>query len=289
MTARRTRVDADLCFRVDVEGRTPVTGGLTGSGSTLTLAVSDPATFAGSGDAEALRRVADELADLGLRVHVTDSGGRGLLSLGDVRAPWWQRPVTRNRHMRVAGVRGLWAAGRGRMREGGTLPTGGLTPPTTPYPLAPTFLRRPVRRVTTTHDPARGGLPRLVEVPDDHQRRSDHPVHWLQQQVTTIGSDPACDVVLPGLRPWHAEVHHDAADEYVVVALDPDVRVHGQRVHRALLRTGSRVDLGPRQLVFSREEYADHGRPYGGRIGGELGRQRPQPPRPRTAGDRPVG
>jgi hypothetical protein len=56
--------------------------------------------------------------------------------------------------------------------------------------------------------------------------------------------------------------------------------VHGAVVLReALLRTGARVDLGPNTLTYSREEYADHGRPYGGRIGGELGHQRPQPSR----------
>jgi hypothetical protein len=72
---------------------------------------------------------------------------------------------------------------------------------------------------------------------------------------------------------------HDDEDEYVVVAVDGPVRVHGAPVTRQVLRTGARVDLGGRSLVFRREEYADHGRPYGGRIGGELGRQRRQPPR----------
>jgi hypothetical protein len=279
VTSRSTTVRADLRFHVETEGREPVTGSLTGEGSDLTLTVSDPAAFAGGGDAHALRRVADELAGLGLRLRVADGTGRGLLRLGAVRSPWWQRPLTHSAHMRVGGLRGLLAAGRGRFRDGGTLPVSTIAPPTTPYPLAPTFLRRPVRRVTTTHDPGRGGGPRLVEVPGDRALRSDHPVHWLQQEVTTIGSDPSCDVVLPGLSPRHAEVRHDERDEYVVVALDPDVRVHGVRVTEKLLRTASRIDLADRQLVFHREEYADHGRPYGGRIGGELGHQRPQPPR----------
>jgi hypothetical protein len=56
------------------------------------------------------------------------------------------------------------------------------------------------------------------------------------------------------------------------------VRVHGAVVAtEALLRTGTRIDVGPWTLTYAREEYADHGRPYGGRLGGELGRQRPQP------------
>ena len=31
-------------------------------------------------------------------------------------------------------------------------------------------------------------------------------------------------------------------------------------------------------MVYAREEYADHGRPYGGRVGGEVGHQKAQPP-----------
>jgi hypothetical protein len=50
--------------------------------------------------------------------------------------------------------------------------------------------------------------------------------------------------------------------------------------------------LGEWTMSFYREEYADHGRPYGGRIGGELGRQQAQPPRPvptRTTEGEPRG
>lgn len=286
MTILRTRVDADVCFRVDTPGHPPVTGQLEGRGSALTLRVSDPAAFAGGADASGLRRIAAELAGLGISVQVRDADDVPLVSLGAVRCPWWQRPFTRSPHMRVAGLRGVVSAGRGRMRhDGSALPGPGLLPPPTPFPFAPTFLRRPVRRVTTTHDPGRGGLPRLVELKDPAITRSGHPVHWLQQERTTIGSDPACDIVLPGLAPVHAEVVHDDADEFVVTALgDAEVRVHGRRVTSSILRSSSRVELGSvprRPLAFVREEYADHGRPHGGRIGGELGRQRPQPPRER--------
>ena len=58
-----------------------------------------------------------------------------------------------------------------------------------------------------------------------------------------------------------------------------ETRVHGAPVHSAILRTGCGIDLGEWHLSFFREEYADHGRPYGGRIGGEFGHQRPQPSR----------
>jgi hypothetical protein len=45
-------------------------------------------------------------------------------------------------------------------------------------------------------------------------------------------------------------------------------------------RTGARIDIGPHSLAFLREEYADHGRPHGGREGGEIGPQRSHRPRP---------
>lgn len=281
----RTVVEADLCFSVEVTGEVSVTGSLEGTGSDLVLKVSDPAAFAGSDDAASLRRLADELSRLGLTVQVRDRHDVPLLTMGDVRCPWWQRPITRSPHLRVAGLRGFAAAGRGRARsDSPTLPKGALAPPATPYPLAPTFLRRPVRRVTTTHDPARGGLPRLVELlAEDSSTLAGPPVHWLQQERTLIGSDPHCDIVLPGLAAEHAEVRQDEADEFTIVALDPETRVHGRRVHTAVLRTAARIELGPedgrRVLTFVREEYADHGRPYGGRIGGELGHQRSQPSR----------
>ncbi len=279
MAAGPLQVRADLCVQVDVPGEGAVRGHLTGTGSDLTLTVDRPEFFAGSGDAESIRDIAAEVARLGLRVHVENTSGRRLLSLGDVRSPWWQRALTRSPHLRVAHLAGAVASARGRSRSReAMLPSAGLRPPVTPYPIAPTFLRRPIRRVTTTHDPHHGGLPRLVVVPGDGIWVPEQPVHWLQKASTSIGSDPACDLVLPGLEACHAEVHHDGRDEFVVVALGP-VRVNGQRVAEALLRTGSRVEVGDHRLAFVREEYADHGRPFGGRIGGELGHQRPQPPR----------
>ena len=42
----------------------------------------------------------------------------------------------------------------------------------------------------------------------------------------------------------------------------------------------TRVEVGAWTMTFFREEFADHGRPYGGRVGGEIGHQRPQPERP---------
>lgn len=106
------------------------------------------------------------------------------------------------------------------------------------------------------------------------------PLFWLQD-VTSIGSDPTCDIVLGGLEPRHAIVRHDSEDEYVVHVLagPGSASVHGEPAHGRKLRTGARLDVGEHHLVFYREEFADHGRPYGGRIGGEAGHQRAQPAR----------
>jgi hypothetical protein len=90
--------------------------------------------------------------------------------------------------------------------------------------------------------------------------------------------------VLPDLEPLHTVVSHDDHDEYLVESCGPEVRVHGAVVvESALLRTGARIDVGPHTLSFFREEQADHGRPYGGREGGEIGHQRNQPHRDAVA------
>jgi hypothetical protein len=107
-------------------------------------------------------------------------------------------------------------------------------------------------------------------------------VFGLYRELTSIGSDPSCDIRLPRLAPRHAEVRHDHRDEFVLVRVSEpgDTLVNGAPVDSSVLRTASRVQLGEWTMSFYREEYADHGRPYGGRIGGELGHQRAQPPRP---------
>lgn len=274
-------IGADLRFEVATPDGRVAAGHLHGSASRLRLDVDDPGLFAGGGDAPAVRLLAEGLARRGVCVQVY-SAGRHLVSLGTVQAPWWQRRLTRSRRIRLGSLRGAWTSARARARgHEAVLPDSGLVPPATMWPPFPTFDRRPRRRVTTTHDPARGGAPRLVLVKEDVWDGERQPVYWLQEE-TVIGSDPSCDVVLRGLAPRHAVVRHDEDDEYVVEQLEGHVRVHGGRVLSQVLRTGSRVEVGGHRLVYYREEYADHGRPYGGRIGGELGHQRPQPPRPRA-------
>lgn len=273
-------LDVDLELDLEVgERRAHAT--VTSAGGRLVLEVDDPGLFAGSDDAPAIREVAAHLARRGLVLEVL-SDGRHLVSLGAVRCPWWQRRVTRSRHIRLGSARGAWTSARARLGDQDpVMPAIALAPPPTLWPLAPTFARRPRRRVTTTHDPAGGGLPRLVEV-RSVVRVGRETTHWLEES-TTFGSSAECDVVMPGVAPVHARVVRDERDEFVVRAVDGPVRVHGAPVDEAILRTGTRVEMGDYLLVFSREEYADHGRPFGGRIGGELGYQRPQPPREAAA------
>jgi len=281
-----TRLDvaADLEFTVDLPGRVPVRGNLRGADGRLELRVGDPSAFAGRGDSDSVRGFAAALAARGLVVRVV-SGDATLLTLGAARTSWLQRRLTGSRHIAVGGARGAWTGARGRMRTGAeaVLPDQTLAPPSTLTPLAPTFLRRPRRPVTTTHDPGGGGNPRLILAPRSDPWPGDRqPVYSLGRTVTTIGSAAECDIRLPGLEPLHAEVRHDADDEYVLVRTggrEGDVRVNGEPVGQRILRTASRVQLGGWTVSFYREEYADHGRPYGGRIGGELGHQRPQPSR----------
>jgi hypothetical protein len=278
-------VRAELCFSADVPGFGQVTGGLTGSGQDLTLRVSDPVFFAGRRDAALVRGIAAALAARGLRLSVV-SGERRLLELGATRSGWLQRRLTGSRHMRVTSLRGGVAGlnGRGR-RRAPVLPGRELLPPATLFPLAPTFRRLPPAPVTTTHDPNRGGNPRLVlAVGQKGGLEAGSLVYPLRSQQTTFGSDRSCDACLGDLAPVQAVVVHDDEDEFVLVdrAGAGTTRVNGAVVERKVLRTGHRVELGPWTFVYSRAEYADHGRPFGGRIGGELGHQKPQPGRHRT-------
>ena len=272
-----TYVDADLRFELERPGEASVHGHLTGSRNRLRLEVDDPGAFAGPQDAPVVRSLAAALSARRMTVEVTHDG-QHLITLGRVKVSWWQRRVTRSRHIRLGGLRGAWTAARSRVS--GTdpvLPAASMLPPPTLWPPAPTFARRDRRRKTTTHDPAHGGGARLVLEKEHLWAGERMPIYWLGLE-TTIGSGPTCDVRLPGLEPLHAVVRHDTLDdEYVVEPADGATRVHGASAGgRVVLRTGARIDVGPHVLAYFREEFADHGRPHGGRIGGELGRQLPQ-------------
>jgi len=276
-------VEADLEFSVDIPGSRTATGTLTGSGTALELRVSHLGLFTGRSDSGAVRGLAEGLADRGLSISVVTPSGP-LITLGTQRTSWVQRRVTGSRHIRIERGAGLWSLIRTRRQApgGGALPAAALAPPPTVLPVAPTMLRRPRRPVTTTHDPQRGGNPRLSLPLGPYPRPGDRQrVFPLRDHVTTIGSAADCHIRLPGLEPLHAEIRHDDEDEFVLVRIGSagSTRVHGAAVDTAILRTGCGVDLGEWRLSYVREEYADHGRPYGGRIGGELGHQRIQPSR----------
>ncbi|MGO4258549.1 FHA domain-containing protein [Marmoricola sp. RAF53] len=286
----RSRISADLRFSVELPGRDPVHGTVTGTENRLEVRLSDPASFAGGRDAGHLRQLAAGLAERGIKVIVV-AGDVVLLEVGATHAPWWQRTFTRSPHLKIASMRGALTGAAGRVRRSAAeavLPGAELLPPTTLFPLAPTF-GRSVRPVTTTHDPRRGGNPRLVLTTGNSRLPADgRYVFPLRGETTMVGSADASDIRLDGLAATHAVVVHDERDELVLYDRSPDgtTLVNGARVPEAgrVLRTGARVSVGEWTLSYRRAEFADHGRPFGGRIGGELGHQRPQPdPRHRKA------
>jgi hypothetical protein len=127
--------------------------------------------------------------------------------------------------------------------------------------------------VTTTYDPQGGGRPRLIlslggaAGAGAAQREFD-----LVPGVTVIGSAPDADVRLPGLDARHAEIRRQAGDEYVWVDLGAAAgsSVDGRPMGEQGLHTGDRIEVAGLTLTYFREEFADHGRPDGGRQGGEL-------------------
>jgi hypothetical protein len=146
-------------------------------------------------------------------------------------------------------------------------------------------------KVTTTHDPHGGGRPRLVfALGDNAQADSEQRVFDLLPGVTVIGSGADADLQLAGLDEHHAEVRRDPFDEYIYVHLGTRTgsRVDGRPVGEQALHTGDRIELGNWTLSFYREEFADHGRPHGGRQGGEWAIQRPQQ-EPRARGTSAAG
>lgn len=289
--AARLRVEADLTLTVetphaeDDPGRR-LTGRITGSGSTLTVRLEGLDVLPLGNDLrtamDPVRDVARLLADDGLTVVVEGDHGR-ILSLGRVRASILDRAVTGSRHIALHDRRAALRLARSRGDEGAPS-LRALVPPSTPWPLAPTVAPPRRRHVTTTHDPLGGGRPRLVYYPAPPEQGGVRTELDLRRGTTTIGSDPGDDLVLTGLAAGHVQVRRNpATDEYEVVPVrGRSVRVHGAEVDRPVaLRTGSVVSAGEWSLTYRREEYADHGRPHGGRAGGEFARQRPQPPRPR--------
>ncbi|SFD00685.1 Predicted acetyltransferase, GNAT superfamily [Nocardioides terrae] len=134
--------------------------------------------------------------------------------------------------------------------------------------------------ITTTHAAWGAGHPRLMVTGE-----SERYVHEISCDLTHIGSGPDSDLQLPSADELHATILHDTADEYVLTMVGDGATGFGPN---ETLRTGAHFTAGPWQLIFIRDEFADHGRPYGGRRGGELAYQRPQEPRPDYAQEHPA-
>lgn len=143
---------------------------------------------------------------------------------------------------------------------------------------------------TTTHAPWGAGNPHLIlSGPDGHGQLP------LDRDLVRIGSSTDVECRLDGLEPLHAEVHHDTNDEYVLVLHGPaETSARHEPIPSIggkpgeILRTGARFVLGEWTFIYSRDEYADHGKPYGGRQGGEGAHEPHQPARPDYTGAHPV-
>lgn len=289
-----TRLDADLVFSLaDPIGTSPassgpapseaeqMTGTITASGLDIEVYSSKPELFvqAATIKLKDLRGVAAALAERGLTVSL--SGPDGLIvRLGAMRASFTQRLLTGSSHIGL-GSRNVWAPLLRRRSAGTSKVPAVQLPPATLLPFVPTFDRRIRRRITTTHYAFGGGRPRLIFVVGSENWNGQMPREFdLLPGVTTIGSSPSADLQLPGLQSLHAEIRHDSNDEYVLYALGEvggGARpLAGQHARSRVLRTGARIEMGQWRIGFFREEYADHGRPHGGRQGGEFAYQKPQ-------------
>jgi hypothetical protein len=127
--------------------------------------------------------------------------------------------------------------------------------------------------------PVRGGHPRLVIATGGHAPAGSPEATGIQRaftldgDVVTIGSADTQDVQLAGLEPEHGVVRREVdADEWVYSDVHPAAatRVDGALTDAAGLHHGDRLEMGAVTLVFQRDEDADHGRPDGGREGGDF-------------------
>lgn len=164
------------------------------------------------------------------------------------------------------------------------------TGPIAPEPRPQTEPPPPAHEPTTTHAEPGAGSPRLLVTGGETRL-----VHELGLERLVIGSGASAGLQLAGLDDVHAIVEHDDRDEYVVTLVGAGLTntapapgdEEGQVSTRQpqVLRTGANFIAGPWRFVFMRDEFADHGRPYGGREGGELSDQPAQPERPGLVGE----
>jgi hypothetical protein len=143
---------------------------------------------------------------------------------------------------------------------------------------------------TTTHAEWGAGNPRLVFNVGEDWDGSPAREFLLVETDTAIGSSESSTLQLAGLDPEHARIVHEDDDEYVLYVVGDAVLGAAEAAadtapQRQVLRTGAKVQLGSWSMFFTRDESADHGRPFGGRVGGELAHQKPQPERPNYTGE----
>ena len=128
---------------------------------------------------------------------------------------------------------------------------------------------------TSTHAESGAGRPRLIFKVGEGWDGTPPREFDLLDTTTRIGSADDMDLRLEGLEPFHAEIRHSDEDEYVLSRVVADDEQNGPMMSSAglvgegILRTGSPVELGSWSMSYFREEFADHGRPGGGREGGE--------------------
>ena len=277
------RLDIDLTFSLDEPGSTAGTtldGTITAAGTDVEIFASNPALLAQGRNVKLadIRSIAQEIASFGL--SITLAGPDGVIArIGNVNAPILQRVVTGSPNIRLGSAAALAPLLRRRGASAAVI----ALPPKTLFPIVPTVSRRIRRTATTTHHAPGSGRPRLIFVVGSKNWDGKMPREFnLLPDGTTIGSGTEVDLQLEDLNPIHAEIRHTADDEYVLYPigeLTGSSRLAGAGGRRdggQVLRTGTRIEFGKWKMAYFREEFADHGRPHGGRVGGELSRQKPQ-------------
>lgn len=271
------RFDIDLDFSAELpaddgSAATVVNGRVTAAGQEIHIHTDSAALFklGSRRQLPVLREFAQGLAKRGIVITVSIPEGT-VASLGAVQVSALQRLLTNSPHIK-AGKSQTWAALLKAQAGSGFGP--GLMPPSTPLPISPTFKRLYRMKPTTTHYARGGGRPRLYFVRDSETWDGRPPSEYnLTEETTVIGSGPEAALRLPELPESAGRIVHSDSDEYVFIGGEESAKPGQEQI----LRTGARVRLGPWRMVFFREEYADHGRPFGGRTAGEFSKlQKPQ-------------
>lgn len=266
--ALETRLDIDLSFSLAEPGSPePLDGTITASGSDVVIMANHPELLSAGRTLTLarLRAFAREVAVLGVSVTIASPVGT-IASLGYIKTNLFQRLLTGSSYMRLGEAKAVLPLLRPRpgVRK---FPL----PPETLFPIIPTLIRNSSHRISTTHYSSGSGRPRLVFIIGSKNWDGTPAREFnLLPTTTTIGAAADADLQLAGVGEFAAVIRHTVRDEYLL-------EVEG--LAPVTLRTGSRIEVGPWRMAFFREEFADHGRPWGGRIGGELSRQRPQPNR----------